>query len=266
MSDWRSYDQVADRYDQVVAPRFRAVALEMWSRLPTPTAVRTLDIGTGTGIVPLAAAETGKKPGVAVGVDRAQGMVLRARQRAPWLRVLVCDAVALPFREGSFGIATASFVLSHLREPDRALREMNRVLTRSGAIGVSSWAPASDPFTGAWSEGLAEAITRAQAEHASSEVIPSEAHFSEVGRLESALGDAGFSVTVSDAVDLTLAPTVEQFVNDRELTPGGRLGLSLLGAEEWARFKVRVRTALESRFGPELRYSRRALIVVARKR
>jgi ubiquinone/menaquinone biosynthesis C-methylase UbiE len=265
MSDWRSYDQIAGRYDQVAAARFRVVALRMWALLPLTPDARILDIGTGTGVVPLAAVESGRTPTVAVGGDRAQEMLVRGRQCAPWLRVVVCDAVALPFRDEGVDIATASFVLSHLREPSRALREIRRVLKPQGATAVSSWAPASDPFSAAWSDALAEAITRPEAERASREVIPSEAQFSEAGRLESALGDAGLSVTISDTVDLTLTPTVEQFVDDRELTPGGRLGLSLLGPEEWARFKARFRTTLESRFGSPLRYSRQAFVVVAIK-
>ena len=265
MSDWRSYDQIAGRYDRV-APRFRVVALRMWALLPTPPDARMLDIGTGTGVVPLAAVESGRKPTLAVAGDRAQEMVSRARMRAAWLRVLVCDAVALPFREETVDIATASFVLSHLREPNRAMAEMRRVLKSSGAIAVSSWAAASDPFSAAWSDALAAAITRTESDRASREAIPSEAHFSQAGRLESAIGGAGFSVAASDVVDLTLAPTVEQFVDERELTPGGRLGLSLLGHEGWAQFKARFRTTLESRFGSQLRYSRQAFVVVAMKR
>lgn len=265
MSDWRSYDGIADRYDHVASSRFRAVALKMWGRLRPSAGARLLDVGTGTGVVPRAASETGIELSLAVGADRAERMVSRATQEASWLRVLVCDAVALPFCDQSFDIATASFVLSHLREPHGMLREARRVLRASGAIAVSSWGPATDPFTAAWSECLAEAITRVQAERASSEVIPSESRFSEWGGLESALKEAGFSMVASDVAELHLAPSVAEFVRDRELTAGGRLGRSLLGTEEWARFTARVRTSLEGRFGPELCHSRRAFIAVARK-
>ena len=264
MSDWRSYDGVADRYDEVAAPRFRAVARKMWALLPTPAGARTLDIGTGTGIVPLAAGE-GATPGLAVAADRSARMLARAREGAPWLRVLACDAIALPFHDRVFAIVTAGFVLSHLREPDRALREAHRVLRTGGAIAVSSWAPVSDPFSAVWSECLAEAITRAEAERAWSEVIPSEVRFSEGGRLESALRDAGFSAAACEAVDLDLALTVSQFADDRELTAGGRRARSLLGDEQWTRFKARVHAVIEGRFGPALRYSRRAFIAAGRK-
>lgn len=265
MTDWRSYDGIADRYDAVASSRFRAVAAKMWSLLPSPAGARTLDIGTGTGIVPAAGAEAHGLPLLAVGADRAPSMLARARAGAPWLRVVVADAVALPFAGETFDTVTASFVLSHVRRHDRALREAGRVLKGSGAIAVSAWAEASDPFSAAWSDRLAEAITPAEADRARAEVIPSEGHFAQAGRLESALIDAGFSALVSDVADVELALTVEEFVRDRELNPGGRLGRSRLGEEEWARFTARVRAALEQRFGRRLCYSRRAFIVAARR-
>ena len=264
-ADWLSYDGIADRYDEVAAPRFRAVALRMWALLPLPHG-RVLDIGTGTGVVPAAGAESHGPPSLAVGCDRALGMLSRARAGAPWLRVLVADALALPFPAQTFDIVTASFVLSHVREPERLLHEAGRVLEPSGMVALSSWAEARNPFHTAWSEHLAEAITAAEVERATREVIPSEGRFCEPGGLESALDEAGFSVVASDTVDLDLAPTVEQFVDDRALTPGGRLGRSLLGEQEWARFVAQLRGALESRFGRQLRYSRRAFLVAARKK
>jgi ubiquinone/menaquinone biosynthesis C-methylase UbiE len=265
IADWRSYDGIADRYDEVASPRFRAVARRMWALLPLPHG-RVLDIGTGTGVVPAAGAQTHGPPSLAVGCDRAPGMLARARAEAPWLRVLVADALALPFPAQTFDIVTASFVLSHLREPDRLLHEAGRVLKPSRTMALSSWAEARDPFTTAWSESLAEAISAAEVERATREVIPSEGRFGQPGGLESALNETGFSVVASDTVDLDLAPSVEQFVDDRALTPGGRLGRSLLGEQEWARFVAQLRGALESRFGHRLRYSRRAFIVAARKR
>lgn len=263
-ADWRSYDGIADRYDEVAAPRFRVVAERMWALLPRPHGARTLDIGTGTGVVAAAGAVRGE-PGLAVGCDRAPGMLARARARVPWLRALVADAVALPFPGNTFDIVTASFVLSHVRDHSSALHEVHRVLKLSGAVAMSSWADASNPVSDAWREYLAAAVGADQIEHATDQVIPSEGYFAEPGGLATALTRAGLSVAASDTVELELAPSVEEFVEDRALTPGGRLGRALLGDQEWARFAALCRDALGSRFGPQLRYSRRAFIVVAGK-
>ncbi len=204
VSDWRSYDEIAERYDRVWSARFEAVARHIWALVPPRASDNVLDIGTGTGIVPMTLGEVTQASGLAVGCDRSAGMLLRARARVSRFRVLVADATALPFRGESFDLATASFVLSHVRDYLRALAEALRVLKPSGLLAVSNWAPPSDPYSSAWSECLAEAISKPEAERAMAEVAPWEGHFSQQGHLESALTQAGFSVVRCDAVEFEL--------------------------------------------------------------
>jgi SAM-dependent methyltransferase len=192
-------------------------------------------------------------------------MLLRARTRVPGLRVLVADATALPFGEGRFDVATAGFVLSHVRDYPTALAEIHRILKPSGLIAVSNWAPASDPYSAAWSERLAEAISKPEMERAWAEVAPWEGHFSQEGALAAALSRAGFSVLVSDVVEVASDFTVDQFIDDRDLSSGGRLGAHLLGADAWARFRAAVRDMLCTRFGPSIRYRRGAYVVIGTK-
>ena len=52
MSDWRSYDEIAERYDRVWSARFEAVARHIWALMSPRASDKLLDIGTGTGIVP----------------------------------------------------------------------------------------------------------------------------------------------------------------------------------------------------------------------
>ncbi len=265
VSDWRSYDEIAERYDRVWSARFEAVARHIWALVPPRASDNVLDIGTGTGIVPMTLGEVTQASGLAVGCDRSAGMLLRARARVSRLRVLVADATALPFRGESFDLATASFVLSHVRDYLRALAEALRVLKPSGLLAVSNWASPSDPYSSAWSECLAEAISKPEAERAMAEVAPWEGHFSQQGHLESALTQAGFSVVRCDAVEVESAFTVEQFLEDRDLSSGGRLGLYLLGADGWARFRAAASDMFHARFGSSFRYHRRAFIAIGRK-
>ncbi len=97
------------------------------------------------------------------------------------------------------------------------------------------------------------------------EVAPSEGHFSEAGHLEAAFAQAGFSAIRSDIVDVEFDRTVEQFIEDRELSSSGRLGLHLLGPDGWARFRVAAGEMFQSRFGSSCRYHRRALIAIGTK-
>jgi ubiquinone/menaquinone biosynthesis C-methylase UbiE len=265
VGDWRSYDDIAERYDPVWSARFEAVARQIWALAPPHTDDKVLDIGTGTGIVPRALAEKATRAGLTVGCDRSAAMLRRARERVAGMHVLVADATALPFREESFHLATASFVLSHIRDYPRALAETLRVLKPSGRLAVSSWAPPSDPYSAAWREWLAEAISKPEAEHATAEVAPWEDHFSREGALEVALTRAGFKPVGSEAVDVESSLTVDQFVEDRELSSGGRLARYMLGAEGWARARAAARDRFHARFGSSIRYHRRAFIVIARK-
>jgi ubiquinone/menaquinone biosynthesis C-methylase UbiE len=265
VGDWRSYDDIAERYDRAWSARFEAVARQIWVLVPPHAGDKVLDIGTGTGIVPRTLAEVAPGAGLTVGCDRSRGMLLRARKRLAGVCVLVADATALPFRDESFHLATASFVLSHIRDYPGALAETFRVLKPSGRLALSSWAPPSDPYSTAWGEWLAEAISKPEAERAMAEVAPWEDHFSREGALEAALSRAGFSPVGSDSVDVESSSTVGQFMEDRELTSEGRLARHLLGGEGWARARAAARDRFHARFGSSFRYHRRAFIVVARK-
>src|SRR5882672_7464069 len=50
VTDWHSYDPIANHYDRVWAPRFAAVAKEIWALTPSSPGQCILDVGTGTGI------------------------------------------------------------------------------------------------------------------------------------------------------------------------------------------------------------------------
>ena len=263
--DWRSYDEIAERYDRVWSARFEPVARRIWTLISPQTSDTLLDIGTGTGIVPRTLRQFAQTSGVTVGCDRSIGMLRRARAQVAGLRVVLADATALPFKDETFTVATASFVLSHVPDYERALAEAHRVMKGQGVLAASSWAPPSDPYTAAWSESLAAAISQAELERATAEVAPWENHFSQAGHLEAAFAQAGFSAVRSDSVDLEFDFTVEHFIEDRELSSSGRLGRHRLGPDGWAGFRAAAREMFHGRFGPSFRYHRGALIAMGRK-
>ncbi len=264
MTDWRSYDAIAERYDQAWSATFEAVARRIWGLIPPNGGRRVLDIGTGTGIVLRTLSVVSPADRLMVGCDRSVGMVQRAARLAG-VRILVADATALPFPGESFDVATASFVLTRVRDYPSGLAEIVRVLKPSEMLAVSSWGLPSDPYSAAWSECLAAAISKREAERASEEVAPWEGYFSQPGALEMALSRAGFSPLVSDTFEVESHFTVEQFLEARELSSGGRLAFHLLGADGWTRFREATIGKLHARFGSSFRYHRLALIAIARK-
>jgi len=100
--------------------------------VPLPGA-RVLDLGAGTGAAGQAALAAGATQVVAA--DLSVGML---RQGGVTLHPVAADAVALPFRAGSFDLVLAAFCLNHLPDPAAALAGARRV---SGALVASTFAP-----------------------------------------------------------------------------------------------------------------------------
>jgi ubiquinone/menaquinone biosynthesis C-methylase UbiE len=69
---------------------------------------------------------------VAVEPDRA--MIRTAHKRAPHARFAVARVEHLPFRHESFGTVVASLVFCSVRDPERGLREIRRVLAPGGEL------------------------------------------------------------------------------------------------------------------------------------
>ncbi len=102
--------------------------------------MRVLDCGCGPGTITIGLAEA-VEPGCVVGVDLQARYLAGARALAIQngvdnLIVVAGSAYALPFADATFDAAFANSVLMHLRDPLAALRELRRVLTSRGIVGI----------------------------------------------------------------------------------------------------------------------------------
>ncbi|MBI2156226.1 MAG: ubiquinone/menaquinone biosynthesis methyltransferase, partial [Candidatus Rokubacteria bacterium] len=97
-----------------------------------------LDLATGTA--DLALALRAVAPGrTVVGADFAEGMLGVARAKlaargAPRVPLLAADALALPFRDGTFACVMSAFLLRNLEDLARGLAEMRRVTRPGGRV------------------------------------------------------------------------------------------------------------------------------------
>ncbi len=140
-----------DLYGPIVAPAVEA-ALD---RVKAGPGSRLLDVGSGPGYVAAAAARRGSE---VVGVDFSESMVSLARELHPGLAFEVADAQDLPFPEGSFDAAIASFALHHVPRQDDALAELARVLRPAGRLGMTAWdAPDRNRFLGVFVDAILQA-------------------------------------------------------------------------------------------------------------
>jgi SAM-dependent methyltransferase len=95
---------------------------------------RVLEVGSGLGILAgdVAAAAAGVQ---VVGVELSPAQIAATVSR-PGLTFLQGDAHALDFPDGSFDLVYARYLLEHVADPARVLREMRRVARPGGLVAA----------------------------------------------------------------------------------------------------------------------------------
>src|ERR687890_463425 len=131
------FDRIARVYDLMnsvmtagLHHRWRSRAADL-ARVGPGT--RALDVATGTGDLAVALAARG---GDVVGSDFSEGMLARARTKAPGLTWEQADAMALPYADDEFDAATVGFGARNFGDLAQGLREMVRVVKPGGRVVV----------------------------------------------------------------------------------------------------------------------------------
>jgi SAM-dependent methyltransferase len=104
---------------------------------------RVLDVGTGSGIVAVAAARKGAR---ATGIDPTSELLAKARDNAT---LADCADIAwddgsaerLPYEAANFDVVLSQYAHMFSAQPDVAIREMLRVLIPGGRIAFAAWTP-----------------------------------------------------------------------------------------------------------------------------
>jgi demethylmenaquinone methyltransferase/2-methoxy-6-polyprenyl-1,4-benzoquinol methylase len=103
---------------------------------------RVLDVATGTGDLAIALAARGAE---VTGSDFSEGMLDRARAKAPELDWEWGDARDLPYPDDTFAAATVGFGARNFGDLDAGLREMARVVRPGGKVVVLEITTPSKP-------------------------------------------------------------------------------------------------------------------------
>ncbi|HUJ30261.1 MAG TPA: methyltransferase domain-containing protein [Candidatus Acidoferrum sp.] len=108
---------------------------------------RAVDLASGPGTLALRFARHVRS---VVALDLTPAILRRAQQsaRADAIENLFCtlgDATALPLADASLDVVVTSYSLHHIREPERVVREMARVLRPGGRAGVLDMLVPEDP-------------------------------------------------------------------------------------------------------------------------
>jgi ubiquinone/menaquinone biosynthesis C-methylase UbiE len=145
----RRYDRQASTFDLMEWPIERLALGRLRRRLWSEVAgTMVLDVGAGTG-KNLPYHPEGART---VAVDISPGMLERAARRAQRqgrdMDLILADAERLPFRDGAFDEAAATFVFCSVPDPVAGLREVRRVVRDGGRIHLLEHVRAGNPVLG----------------------------------------------------------------------------------------------------------------------
>lgn len=133
-------DDLAKRYDEVSADRQFAMGRALVKELAVQVGETVLDIGSGTGLLANYVAGIVGPTGSVTGVDPLPLRVELAKSKAqPNAHFAIGNAYDLSaFASESFDVVYLNAVFHWLPEKREPLRQMARVLKKSGRLGISS--------------------------------------------------------------------------------------------------------------------------------
>lgn len=245
MDEWRSYDDVAETYQRIHAPRLAEPARDLVEVARIGEGQRVLDVGTGTGAAAGAAASAGAS---VVGIDESLGMLRVGRAARPDLRTAAAEAIDLPFRDGTFDAVVANFVIAHFTKYQTALFDVVRVLRRGGRVAFTAWADADDDLTRTWIELVEGVVPRPVLRSAMSEALPWRERFRDRDALQEALMDAGLRTVTSELRRYQFRYALDEYVEGLGTWATGRFVRSMLGASAFASFLERAKGVFAERF------------------
>jgi ubiquinone/menaquinone biosynthesis C-methylase UbiE len=262
MNDWRTYDDVAEAYERVHAPRFAEAARDLVALAEIPAQGRVLDVGTGTA----ASAEAVTAAGLAVvGVDESVGMLRVARRVRPQIAVAAAQAIDLPFGDRTFEAAVGNFVLAHFTKVETALFDIKRVVRDGGRLAFSSWADAVDAYQETWQELVESVVPREMLAPAYAEAAPWHERFRSRENLEEVLLDAGLRHVRTELVKYRWTYRLDEYLDGMQTWATGRFVHDMLGDRGWDDFLARAKTVFAERFPDPLNDFREVILAVATK-
>jgi len=139
----RAWVPLQERIDAVLAP-LTAVLLEHADPRPGE---RVLDVGCGTGATVLALAERVGPAGHVLGLDVAEPMLERARERAaglPQVELRLGDAATYPYAKEGFDLVFSRFGVMFFADPVAAFAHIRGALRPGGRLVFGAFRPLAE--------------------------------------------------------------------------------------------------------------------------
>ena len=232
------WDRAATDYETLWQSQLAKVQTKLLDCASLKLGERVLDVACGPGLVALRAAETVGPSGQIVGIDLSGQMVHVAQQRAKERGLSNADfarmdAESLDLPDASFDVVLCALGLMYLPDPERAVREMRRILRPGGRLGIAIWGERSRC-------GWAAIFSIVGAE-VTSEVCPLFFRLGQKDALARLCTDAQFA----DIEQHRLAGTLD-YANANEACSAAFIGGPV--ALAWSRFDDDVRARVRGRY------------------
>jgi ubiquinone/menaquinone biosynthesis C-methylase UbiE len=138
------WDLAATGYESLWGPQLAEAQAAMLAWGSPAPGERVLDVACGTGLVSFEAARAVGSSGQVFGIDLADRMIRDAERQARENAVTNCrfsrmDGEALALSDGSFDLALCALGLMYMPDPERAVREMGRVVRSGGRLALAVW-------------------------------------------------------------------------------------------------------------------------------
>jgi demethylmenaquinone methyltransferase / 2-methoxy-6-polyprenyl-1,4-benzoquinol methylase len=153
------FDRTAADYDRI--ERAMAFGSGSWYRRSAllraglGSAMRVLDVGTGTGLTAREAFDLVGPSGEVTGIDPSEAMMARAKLPAA-VRMVRGAAEAIPLAAGAADFVCMGYALRHVEDLQAAFREFMRVLVPGGRLCLLEITPPA----GRWSRALLKLYMR----------------------------------------------------------------------------------------------------------
>src|SRR5271157_114524 len=242
-------------------------ALVEYSR-PLP-GMRVLDLASGTGEPAISLAQRVVPQGSVTAVDQSSELLSIAAERASNKKlsnftIQQADAHLLPFADHSFDLATCRFGVMFFTDPQRALRELRRVLKPGARACFAAWGPAEQPY---WQTTI-KIVHR----HVGGSMLPPGGadpfRFAAAGSLFEVLSAAGFRDVEESTQNLPWTwpgDAEEVFEYFCQVSAPFRPMLERVPADQWPAIRAEAKAAIERyRVGDEIRFGADIVFVSGR--
>ena len=208
---------------------------------------RVLDVGTGSGVVAVAAAQAVGPTGAVVATDlvpewstHVAASSARAGVTNVEFRAMGAESLDLP--DASFDVALSQFALMFVPQPLTGLREMRRVLRDGGRLGIAVWSTLDKVQHQAVGRRVTAAFIPPPPPD---QRTPTPMELGEPGKIDGLVAEAGFrEIAVRRRTLETTYESVEAYWRHQVFSEHARAALERMSSAQVEQFREEMTAAL----------------------